>query len=74
MDDGTFTDYEDNEVQLPDNAKLRIAHSCQVPAETAAAWVRHLADYDVTPLFTQFGRGMLRAARRQTQGNVDQGF
>ena len=58
LDDGTFTDYEDNEVQLPAHARLRIAHSCQVPAETAAAWVRHLADYDVTPLFTQFGRAM----------------
>ena len=38
LDDGTFTDYEDNAVQLPADAKIRIAHSCQVPAETASAW------------------------------------
>ncbi len=56
LDDGTFTDYEDNDVQLPDKARLRVAHSCHVPAETAAAWTAHLADYSVTPLFTQFGR------------------
>jgi HEAT repeat protein len=56
LDDGTLTDVEDNEVQLPAEAKLRIAHSCQVSPESAAAWARHLADYGVTPLFTQFGR------------------
>jgi hypothetical protein len=56
LDDGTFTDYEDNEVQLPAEAKIRVAHSCHLPAETAAAWTAHLADYGVTPLFTQFGR------------------
>ena len=56
LDDGTFTDYEDNEVRLPADAELRVAHSCHVPAETATAWATHLADYSVTPLFTQFGR------------------
>jgi len=56
LDDGTFTDYEDHEVQLPVDAKIRIAHSCQISAETASAWAAHLADYSVTPLFTQFGR------------------
>jgi len=56
LDDGTFTDQKDNEVRLPPGSTLCIAHSCLVPAETAEAWVRHLTDYDVTPLFTQFGR------------------
>ncbi|MGA2256444.1 MAG: DUF4132 domain-containing protein, partial [Thermoguttaceae bacterium] len=56
LDDGTFTNYEDIEVQLPADAKIRIAHRCQIPAETASAWATHLADYSVTPLFTQFGR------------------
>jgi len=56
LDDGTLTDAGDNEVRLPAGARLRIAHSCQVSAETASAWARHLADYSVAPLFTQFGR------------------
>lgn len=56
LDDGTFTDCEDNEVRLPAGAAIRIAHSCRVSAETASAWVAHLADYNVAPLFTQFGR------------------
>ena len=56
LDDGTLTDYEDNEVRLPAEAKLRIAHSCQVSAEAVSAWLKHLADYSVAPLFTQLGR------------------
>ena len=38
---------------MPESASL---HSCQIPAETSAAWTAHLADYSVAPLFTQFGR------------------
>ncbi len=56
LDDRTLTDAEDGEVQLAPDAQIRIAHACRVSAETAAAWARHLADYDVAPLFTQFGR------------------
>jgi hypothetical protein len=56
LDDGTLTDYADDEVQLAAEATIRIAHSCQVSAAVAEAWTRHLADYDVSPLFTQFGR------------------
>ena len=56
LDDGSLTDCDDNEVQVGAGIKLRIAHSCQVSAATASAWGRHLADYAITPLFTQFGR------------------
>lgn len=56
LDDGTLTDVEDNPVELPADKQIRIAHSCNVPAEVSQAWARHLADYDVSPLFAQFGR------------------
>lgn len=56
LDDGTFTDYEDGEAQLPADARLRIAHSCQLSDKIASAWAAHLADYSVAPLFAQFGR------------------
>jgi hypothetical protein len=58
LDDGSLTNVADEEVALSDMASIRIAHECHVPAEVAAAWNKHLADYDVTPLFTQFGRGV----------------
>lgn len=56
LEDGTLTDVEDNAVSVAPDATLRIAHSVLVPAETAAAWQTHLADYEVAPLFSQFGR------------------
>ncbi len=55
LDDGTLTDCDDGEVTLADSDKIRLAHGCQIPA-AAAGWTKHLADYDVAPLFTQFGR------------------
>jgi hypothetical protein len=58
LDDGTLTDAADEEVAVRDADRLRIAHECQVPADVAAAWNKHLADYDVMPLFSQFGRGV----------------
>jgi hypothetical protein len=76
LDDGTFTDYEDNEVQLPADARLRIAHSRHVPSESVAAWTAHLADYGVTPLFTQFGRttyALPEEKRRETAINDFEG-
>jgi hypothetical protein len=58
LDDGSLTDAADQEVTLSDTASVRIAHECQVSADVSAAWNKHLADYDVAPLFTQFGRGL----------------
>ena len=36
--------------------RVRLAHACNMPAELGAAWAQHFADYDVEPLFQQFGR------------------
>jgi hypothetical protein len=41
---------------VPDDAQIRLAHSCNLPADVSQAWLTHLADYGVEPLFTQFGR------------------
>jgi len=53
--DGTLTDLDDEELTVPDDAAVRLAHSTVVPAELGEAWLRHFGDYEVTPLFTQFG-------------------
>ncbi len=56
LDDGSLTDVQDNAVTLPDGAQIRISHSCSLPPESSRAWLTHLADYSIEPLFTQFGR------------------
>jgi hypothetical protein len=58
LGDGTLTDVEDNPVKPGDGATVGLAHESLVPPEVASAWVTHLADYEVAPLFAQFGKGV----------------
>jgi hypothetical protein len=57
LDDGTLTDVADDEVTLPDEAVVSLAHDSLLPPETVAAWQEHLADYEVAPPFQQLGKG-----------------
>lgn len=54
--DGTFTDVEDNPLTLVPTDVVSLAHQTTVASETAAAWLQHLSDYEIAPLFDQFGR------------------
>src|SRR5262249_26089358 len=56
LDDGTLTDSDDKEIALGEAATIRIAHGCQLADTVTEEWKKHLADYDVPALFTQFGR------------------
>ncbi len=58
LDDGTLTDCDDNEVQLPADARVRIAHDSLLSADEIAAWQQHMTDYEITPLFQQMGKGI----------------
>jgi HEAT repeat protein len=54
LEDGTLTDAHDNEVKLDENARIRLAHACTLPAAEVDPWKKHFADYEVEPLFEQF--------------------
>jgi HEAT repeat protein len=56
MEDGSLTNEKDEEPTIPADARVRLAHTCNVPAEVGAAWLQHFADYDVEPPLPQFGR------------------
>lgn len=58
LDDGSLTDVDDEPVELPEGARVRLAHDSVLDPGTVARWVEHLADYEVTPLFPQLGRGV----------------
>lgn len=72
LDDGTLTDADDNVVKLPDGARIRVAHDSVLSPDEIEQWSAHLADYEVTPLFQQLGRGVhaitpeLRSKRQLT--------
>lgn len=70
LDDGTLTDLDDEEVTVPDDARIAVAHDSNLDAEQVAAWQAHFADYEVAPLFQQFGKGSFElpeAKQRSTQ-------
>jgi hypothetical protein len=56
LDDGTLTDTNDDAVTVAPDARVCLAHACNTPSEAAKAWQQHLADYQVPPLFEQFGK------------------
>ncbi|WBS00998.1 DUF4132 domain-containing protein [Pseudoduganella sp. SL102] len=54
--DGTLVDTNDDDVALDEGATVRLAHAALLPAEQAAAWLKHFNDYKLAPLFAQMTR------------------
>jgi hypothetical protein len=54
--EGDFIGPDDVAVQPGACAAVRLAHATLVSAAADAAWAKHLQDYEIAPLFTQFGR------------------
>ena len=52
-DDGSLLDVHDDEVELKEGSRLRLAHASLLDADTIAAWQRHFKDYKLKPLFDQ---------------------
>ena len=57
LDDGSLTGADDEVVVLDPAARVRLAHDTNLSADQVEAWIAHLADYEVTPLFHQLGKG-----------------
>ncbi len=58
LDDGSLTDVDDEPVTLAATARVRLAHDSVLTAGQVEAWTAHLADYEISPLFQQLGRGV----------------
>ncbi len=69
LDDGTLTDLDDNEVLVPADARVRVAHDSLLDAGQVAAWQQHLADYEIKPLFQQLGKGLYRLPADKAQAD-----
>ncbi|WP_299719207.1 DUF4132 domain-containing protein [uncultured Tateyamaria sp.] len=66
--EGEFTDAQDTEVDITSFAGFQLAHGATLPAQEATDWATHLQDYEVKPLFTQFGRSLIRLPDDQKDG------
>jgi hypothetical protein len=52
-DGGALIGVDDEDVTLPDDARVSLVHAATLAEEDVAAWRGHLADYEITPLFDQ---------------------
>ncbi len=55
LPDQTLSDAEDETVALEPEDRVRIAHRSLLSGAEVAVWTEHLDDYEVEPLFRQFG-------------------
>jgi len=62
LPDGSLTDFDDNTVTLQPEDEVQVAHQMLLSEPDAAKWQQHLADYEVTNLFAQFGKKQFSAA------------
>lgn len=65
--DGSLTDANDDPVTLAPEEQIRVAHECQVTPEQSLAWRQHLKDYEIEPLFEQFGRPNFKLEEERNQ-------
>jgi hypothetical protein len=54
--DGTLTNHQDDELKLTPATEIRLGHDETLPHADRTAWLQHLSDYEVEPLFQQFGK------------------
>jgi hypothetical protein len=54
--DGSLTDVNDDPLTIKPDESIRLAHECQIKPEESQAWRNHFKDYEIEPLFEQFGR------------------
>lgn len=58
-EDRTFTDVEEDELKLPEDARVRLAHPALLEGQVAA-WAEILADYEILQPFDQLSRPVMR--------------
>jgi len=61
LEDSSLTDVEDHTVALPKDGSVSLVHPLDLSDEARAAWLRHLADYEIVPPFSQLDRPVVRA-------------
>ena len=68
--EGDYTDPNDNPVDLKSFTKFRLAHGAVMSDADAKVWSEHLKDYEVVPLFSQFGRDLKRLSETQKKDTI----
>lgn len=68
--EGDFTNTDDEPVDIDAFQRIRIAHGALLDDAQSKAWADHLKDYEVKPLFAQFGRTLMRTEKDQAKATL----
>lgn len=60
MEDGSFNTVDEEEYQLPDDAKIGLAHPVELDRETLDGWKQQLEDYEIAQSILQMDRPVYR--------------
>ncbi|RBP45774.1 HEAT repeat protein [Roseimicrobium gellanilyticum] len=60
LEDGSLTDVKDEPVTLDEGKRVGIVHPLDLDEVRRAAWLQHVVDYEVQPLFPQMDRTIVR--------------
>lgn len=72
LGDGSLTTVSHDELSLPPDAAIRVAHPLTMPEGEAASWAAHLADFEIVQPIRQLGRPAYRLpADRRGAGELD---
>ncbi|MDP9940536.1 DUF4132 domain-containing protein [Ectopseudomonas alcaliphila] len=69
-EDGSLIDLDDDELDLADDSRIRLAHAALVDDGAAKGWVRHFKDYKIKPLFPQMIRQLPTLASDDCKDNA----
>ncbi len=71
MADGSLSGNDDSAVAIAADAEIRIANDLWLDDATMSAWQQHLSDYEIKPLFQQFGKGRYAPADARANALTD---
>ena len=56
MEDGSFTNIEEDEFIIPENAEIGLVHPVELTPQQKTSWAEQLSDYEITQPFPQISR------------------
>ncbi len=60
LEDGSLSGSDDEPVSHEGLHSVRLAHQALLGTDAATQWLQHFSDYEIAPLFAQFGRPSLQ--------------
>ncbi len=70
MEDGTFNTVDEDEYELPEQARIGLVHPLELDQDTLEAWKTQLEDYEIVQPFNQLNRSVYLPEEDELQQRV----